>query len=300
MTYITLNDLSNTIRKNLWKIPHDIDVVVGVPRSGMIPASIIAQYLNKPLVDVYQFVNGDYIGKGGDRFKKYIKDKVDRSGVKKVLIVDDCIGTLGYNHQEIDNLLSPLKEDFEIIQLVAYLESHNRIDLINIYLEDVSRYMHDSVNVVYYEWNLFTHNIQTAYFLFDMDGILCVDPPDDINTELYESYLPNATPNIIPVIKIGGIVTYRINKYREVTEEWLKKTRVQYGQLVMFNAESREQRNNSGVSGGQYKAYVYNNSNAICFVESNQWEAEQIYQLTNKPVYCLANNVLYGNEYQPQ
>lgn len=33
MKYITIADLSDTIRKNIWKIPHDIDCVIGIPRS---------------------------------------------------------------------------------------------------------------------------------------------------------------------------------------------------------------------------------------------------------------------------
>lgn len=300
MTYITINDLSNTIRQNIWKIPNDIDVIVGVPRSGMLPASIIAQHLNKPLIDVYQFINGNYVGKGGARFNTLIEHKIDRNNIKKVLIVDDCISIFGYNHKIIDNLLTPLKDQFEIIQMVVYLESHNNNDLIDIYFEDVERYMHKDCQVVYYEWNIFTHNNENARFLYDMDGILCVDPPDDINQETYESYLPNAIPKFIPIVYIGGIVTYRIKKYREVTEEWLRKYNVNYGQLIMFDADSREERNDSGISGGQYKAAIYQESDAICFIESSVWEAEEIYQLTNKPVYCITNNFMYGNEYQPQ
>ena len=56
MKYITLNDLSNTIRKNIWKIPRDIDFVLGIPRSGMIVASIISSYLNVPLIDIKEMM----------------------------------------------------------------------------------------------------------------------------------------------------------------------------------------------------------------------------------------------------
>lgn len=44
MQYRTLADLSNLIRKNIYKVPHDIDLVVGIPRSGMLPANIIAMF----------------------------------------------------------------------------------------------------------------------------------------------------------------------------------------------------------------------------------------------------------------
>ncbi len=58
MNYRTIADLSNLIRTNLYKIPHDIDVVVGVPRSGMLPATMIALYLNKRLSDINTFFVG--------------------------------------------------------------------------------------------------------------------------------------------------------------------------------------------------------------------------------------------------
>ena len=58
MRYVSINDLNNAIRTNLHRIPHNIDFVIGVPRSGMLPATIIAEYLNVPLIDLNSFVNG--------------------------------------------------------------------------------------------------------------------------------------------------------------------------------------------------------------------------------------------------
>ena len=42
MQYRTIADLSALVRANIHKVPHDIDIVVGVPRSGMLPAMMIA------------------------------------------------------------------------------------------------------------------------------------------------------------------------------------------------------------------------------------------------------------------
>ena len=72
MKYITLSDLSETIRKNIWKIPRDIDCIIGIPRSGMIAASIISSYLNVPLIDVCSFTEGlqPY---GGNRLNYFVK-----------------------------------------------------------------------------------------------------------------------------------------------------------------------------------------------------------------------------------
>ena len=39
MKFVTLADLAATIRRNVHKIPHDVDFVIGIPRSGIIAAS---------------------------------------------------------------------------------------------------------------------------------------------------------------------------------------------------------------------------------------------------------------------
>lgn len=53
--YRSIVDMNNIIVKNLQKLPHDIDLVVGIPRSGMLPANLIALYLNKPFTDIDSF-----------------------------------------------------------------------------------------------------------------------------------------------------------------------------------------------------------------------------------------------------
>lgn len=57
MNFRTINDLNNLISKNLDKIPKDIDLIVGVPRSGLFVANLIALYLNLPLTDFDSFLN---------------------------------------------------------------------------------------------------------------------------------------------------------------------------------------------------------------------------------------------------
>ena len=58
MKFITISEMSQTIRDNIWKVPRDIDFVIGIPRSGIICASIISEYLNCPLIDIDSFASG--------------------------------------------------------------------------------------------------------------------------------------------------------------------------------------------------------------------------------------------------
>ena len=85
MQYRTFSDLSTLIRRNIHRVPHDIDIVVGIPRSGMIPAYMIALYLNKRVTDIDSFILGKIV-EAGER-AKYIR----QTTIKKVLIVDDSV-----------------------------------------------------------------------------------------------------------------------------------------------------------------------------------------------------------------
>ena len=52
MNYRSISDLNNVILQRLHILPRDFDLIVGVPRSGMMPANLLALYLNKPFTDI--------------------------------------------------------------------------------------------------------------------------------------------------------------------------------------------------------------------------------------------------------
>ena len=51
-------DMARVIRRHIRQIPQDIDLIVGVPRSGMIPAYMIALFLNKKVCSLPEFLAG--------------------------------------------------------------------------------------------------------------------------------------------------------------------------------------------------------------------------------------------------
>ena len=48
MNYRNIDDLNHCILQHLSILPRDFDLIVGVPRSGMFPANLLALYLNLP------------------------------------------------------------------------------------------------------------------------------------------------------------------------------------------------------------------------------------------------------------
>ena len=49
MNYRSISDLNNIILQRLSILPRDFDLIVGVPRSGMLPANLLALYLTDKL-----------------------------------------------------------------------------------------------------------------------------------------------------------------------------------------------------------------------------------------------------------
>jgi uncharacterized HAD superfamily protein/hypoxanthine-guanine phosphoribosyltransferase len=288
MKYITISDLSETIRKNIWKIPRDIDYIVGIPRSGMIAASIICSYLNVPLIDINSFIAGmpPY---GGRRLRFFTSSHKPRN---KVLVVDDTVFG-GGSMNNAKYLLSNIN-DKNLIYMCVYLEGPGK-DSVDIYLEDVRMYTNENDKFVLYEWNILQHNeAQMGQCLFDIDGVFCVDPPDERNELEYLSYIKNAIPLFIPRTPIGGIVTYRLEKNRYITEKWLHDNGVSYNELIMFDAMSWDERNKRNIPPEKYKADFYKqHDNYKLFVESNDYQAKRISEISGKPVYCVESNKLY-------
>ena len=289
MKYITINDLSETIRKNIWKIPRDIDFIIGVPRSGMLAASIISSFLNVPLIDVNSFLAG-LEPWGGNRVSYFNANHIKTN---KVLVMDDTV-SYGTSMTNVKNLINNSGKNFEFVYCAVYLEGPGG-HVLDLYLEDVRKYTDGFTKIVFYEWNILQHNERhTLEFLFDIDGVLCLDPPDERNENEYLSYIENAVPLFIPRSKIGGIVTYRLSKNREKTAEWLRKNNVRYNDLFMFEAQSWEERRTSGITPEMFKGKIYKNKREFSlFIESDDYQARRICEISGKPVYCVETNKLY-------
>lgn len=284
-----MNDLSNTIRKNLWKIPRNIDFIIGVPRSGMLAASIISSFLNVPLIDPKSFLAG--MQPWGGRRLLYFNQNHEKTN--KVLVVDDTVYG-GTSMMDVRNMLSQRDDDIEFIYMCVYLEGVG-VNAVDLYLEDLRQYTTNYGEIVFYEWNILQHNEKhMEETLFDIDGVFCVDPPDERNEEEYIEYIKNAKPLFIPRTKIGGIITYRLIKNKEITQKWLADNGIRYNELSMFNANSSEERKNSGITPEKYKGdYYKSHPNYKLFVESSDYQAKRIAEISGKPVYCVETNKMY-------
>jgi uncharacterized HAD superfamily protein/adenine/guanine phosphoribosyltransferase-like PRPP-binding protein len=273
MNFVSTAQLNQDIIDNIHKIPHDIEVIIGIPRSGMLVASIIALYLNKPLVDIDGFIKGEVFSVG--RTKNTNKLVKNSKNIHKGLVVDDSINS-GESMQEARNKLRGFKN---LIYMSAYAVSsaRNKVDLFFRIIEQPRLF----------EWN-FMHHICLLNACLDIDGVVCVDPTPEENDdgEKYREFILNATPKYIPTRKVGWFVTSRLEKYRKETEIWLKKYNIEYEHLIMLDLPSAEERRRLNIH-GKYKASIFKKiKGATYFIESDKNQAKMIFDLTGKNVIC--------------
>ena len=276
MQYRTLADLSSLIRKNIDKVPHDIDLVVGIPRSGLLPANMIALYLNKYMTDIDSFIEGR-IYSAGER-GQFIRE----IGIKKVLIVDDSVGG-GHAMTLAKSKLTTIAEKYELIYLVPIVSSFGK-SMVDIYFEVI-----DDDRI--FEWNLFHHGMLGNACL-DIDGVLNVDPECDDDGPIYSNFITTAKPLFVPTIKVGALVSCRLEKYRGLTEQWLSEHNIQYNHLEMLDFPTKDSRIAWGKHGEYKGEYYRNHPEYWLFIESSKEQAETIARISCKPVICVETNKL--------
>ena len=272
--YRNFNYINALILHGLTKIPDNIELVVGIPRSGLIVSSLIAEYIGKPSTDLFSYLNDV------DNYKLNAGSIAPASDVKNaniILLVDDAVG-VGITIEKAKNLILAKKPSVKVITCTEFVEpfSTNKVDIYFSILKDQ-----------FLPWSVLKRGISEA--CCDIDGVLTEDVPDEVNDdgEKYINFLKNQKPKYRPDRKIHTLVTGRLEKYRTITEEWLKTHNVQYGQLIMCQCANNLERAKQDM--GQYKSDVFRKTGLQLFIESDYREASVIKKLNpDKCVYCMA------------
>ena len=280
LSYRSYSDLSQVISSNIQKIPH-CDIVVGVPKSGLIPAIMIATMKNLSFFDLDGFIYSFSARKGQRR-----QQDDTLPSYRKVLIVDDSINT-GTELRRIASELERFSGVFDFIFCAIFGPSTPVPKAPkHIVLDHV-----DQPRI--FQWNYRNH-IVAEHASFDMDGVLCEDPQPEWNDDgvRYRRFLKEAKPLYIPKKRISAIVTSRLERYRSETKDWLEQNEVDYNELIMLDLPDAETRRRLKAH-APFKASAYSSRSDILFVESNQNQAVEIAKLTNKPVISVDTDTFY-------
>jgi uncharacterized HAD superfamily protein len=274
MNFRSVADMDRAIANNLWKLDRKaFDVIVGIPRSGMIPASILSTYLQMPLATLEGYLAGIVHGRSG---------KPARSS-DRILLVDDTSNKGG----AMKRAVAMLPKGVKVTRLAVYgpYQVEKPAEIIDVWFEDC----HGPRG---FAWNLWKH-ARLQRWGFDFDGVLCRDPSKQENDDgpRYREFLTGAPPLFLPTRPLGHIITGRLEKYRGECEDWLGRHGIEYLQLHMMPFADKAERMAHG-GRGQWKAGICREIGVDMFVESCPKQAGIIAREAEIPVWCTGTQCL--------
>jgi hypoxanthine phosphoribosyltransferase len=249
------------------KIPNNFDIIIGIPRSGLFIADIIATKFGRPLTTPDLFAEGKIWGSNLIKAPKEIK---------RVLLVDDSVNS---GESFIESTKKILKKNPNVIirraALISTPNGKKKVD----YVFLIKKPKH------IFEWQII-QGFKLTKLATDMDGVLCEDCPVGISLveEEYIKWMKNAKPFMIPTNEIDTIITSRIETYRDITEKWLKENGCKYKKLKMMDLKNDYNKDFEKVI--SFKIDAIKKSKPELFWESDFRQAVEIHQKSKVPVLC--------------
>lgn len=270
----SLADMQDAIVSNLHRIDRGCyDVVVGIPRSGMLPATMLATMLQLPLADVVGYGQGIVHGPSG---------RPAQPG-RRVLLVDDTCN----KGTAMARAVALLPKGTKTTRLAVFgpYQIQDPRQVVDISLAECR-------GPRVFAWNLWKHR-RLPRWGFDFDGVLCRDPERAENDDgpRYRQFMRSAEPMFLPKRPIGPIVTCRLEKYRGETEDWLRRHGVISTGLHMMQHATKAERMAAGNRGG-WKAGIVKTLGVEMFVESCPKQAGIIAREAGVPVWCTRTQAL--------
>lgn len=256
----------------------DIHGVVAIPRSGYFPAAIVAQILGVPLVGLDHFAQHGFhrsfaVGRMAD---------VAPPGAGRVLVIDDSVHR-GAAFDQAKRVVDSSGRWQAIYAALYGCDETPETGRPDVLLRSIPRPR-------LFAWNWLGHG-DLARTLFDFDGVFCPDGPADEAPE-YGPWLAGAPALHIPTVPIRGIVTHRLEPWRETSRRWLEEHGIKFGTLNMHPGRSADERRRSVY--GEWKGRIYEaDEGAMLFVESSATQAKIIAAVSKKPVLCTADWAVY-------
>ena len=235
------------------------DLIVGIPRSGLLVGCMIATKLAKPLATPDNPL--------------WISKSINLRPIMNILVVDDCITT----GRSINTATERIREKYPSATITTGV----------LFANDKNKGMVDSYHMIIngyqlFQWNMMHYKLGPVGF--DLDGVICESSRNSKNEEKYREFLNNARPYLIPEFEIDYIITSRLEKYRPQTEKWLKENNVKYKNLIMWNVPSKPSEDEAAAS---FKSKIIKDTPIFYYIESSIKQAELIWSVTKVPCLCI-------------
>lgn len=262
------------------QLPSEVDAIVGIARSGLLPATAIATQLHLPLYSISNQRGVRDLGTGGRGTGISTAEHPHT-----IAIVDDSV--FGGIAMEAAVKLAKERLPFsEIIRAAIYVrpEGARAVDLIG----RLAPAPH------FFEWNLF-NCLQAQYAALDFDGVLCQEWEGDEEQDpvRYQNHVESARPLHLPRRGIVPlVVSARLEQHRSACERWLARWQVSVKRLVLGSWNTAAERR-AQYSAGEFKGQAYKRSKCTLFVESCERQSREIFEVARKPVLALSTGKVF-------
>jgi hypothetical protein len=233
--FVKCHELAAAAVQLASRLPDNVSRIVAIPRSGLIPASIIATLLHLPLYVLRQ--DGEIPLGGGSRTGWGALQP--RTGIP-AYIDDTMHGGYTFRRYLSSGMIAP-----NAALAVCYIRKNLSLPVL---YSEVLPYPH------LLEWNIFNAPWIHAWGV-DMDGVVCKNPPYQ-HQPLYPIHND----------RCQAIITARPESERATTVAWLEKWRMQYNRLIMWSGSEHDRWNPDKVA--TWKARICHRIECVTFIES--------------------------------
>lgn len=275
--YYDYSDLVYYARQLASTISQDTQIlgIAGVPRSGMLAATAAAIHLGVPLFEAR--ADGIRDMTHGRRL-----DNIRNQG--RIVVMEDSLNT----GRRFDQLKARLGDRHIYASVFSTPQSVSKAHYVAVELQLPH----------WFDWWLFgSRYMNMSRIGIDFDGILCGDCPasKDTDDEQYRDWMANVLP-IRHAWPYGApvVITGRLEKYRQTTEDWLRRNRQKIGTLAFGPWNSIAERRRGGIA--MHKAKMAKELKLTAFIESDARQAQQIAELAQIPVACPEAKTVYGQK----
>ena len=274
-TFVTEDQLLADTRILAAALPPDVDLAVGIVRSGMLVAPRIATWRHLPMRGVSQQAGVTNPGHGG---RMVGRDHVEP---RHVLLIDDTAAT-GREMARCLPLVRAAYPRAKVTTAVVYAHpiAAGAVDL----------FLRSYPGPHFLEWNWANAGHGERCGL-DFDGILCrdftseecrsVDAYREAMLAIPPLYLPRRAP-------VPFVATARHESFRAETQAWLDRHEVNVQRLVMRAWGRPDDHAHDPHQVARWKSEFYAASTARLFAESDPDQAREIARRARKPVLCPA------------
>lgn len=261
-------DLHQVIQSSTYKLPK-LDLLVAIPRSGLLPATILSDLLDLPLTDIDGLREGYLL-----RDAPSVPEPRDPGRVveeaTQILVIDDSIGhgtQLATTRQALVGL-DPAKA----LHYAAVYVTPESMDSVDIAFEELPWGR-------YFGWNAM-HRASLEDCCLDADGLLWLQGV---------SFVADTPESAIwkPTKPVGHILTNRSAEERPAMERWLSEQQIQFGTLTMTGTAGRDASRESDDE-IRAKSRAYRNLDSKMLISLSYPVSKRLAHASGKPVLCVS------------